>query len=57
MSGDDSDVVLARIDRLQRWMDDEPEGTSWRVRARVGEKARWYELPESDGDEFTAKPF
>lgn len=57
LSGDDRNIVLTRIDRLQRRLDEEPKSISWRVRARVGEKARWYELPESDGNEFTTKPF
>jgi hypothetical protein len=57
LSGDDRNIVLARIDRLRQRMDEEPKSISWRVRARVGEKARWYELPESDGDEFTVQSF
>jgi len=57
LSGDDSSLVIARIDRLRHRMDGEPKSISWRVRARVGEKARWYELPESDGDEFKIQSF
>jgi hypothetical protein len=26
----------------------EPKTLAWRLRARVGEKVKWYELPESD---------
>jgi hypothetical protein len=26
----------------------EPKSLSWKVRARVGEKKTWYELPEAD---------
>jgi hypothetical protein len=42
--------VTERVDRLIRIMEEEPKSLSWRVRARVGTKARWYELPESDND-------
>jgi len=50
LQGEDRDVVLARIDELVRMLEEEPKSLSWRVRARVGTKARWYELPQSDSD-------
>lgn len=43
-------VELGRIDKLRGLIEIEPKTMSWRLRARIGEKARWYELPESDGD-------
>jgi hypothetical protein len=33
------DVLLDRIER-------EPKSRSWRMRARIGERKRWYTLPE-----------
>jgi len=32
--------------RLRQLADDAPKSMKWRMRASVGEKARWYELPE-----------
>jgi len=31
-------------------MESAPKSFGWKMRARVGEKSRWYELPDSDGD-------
>jgi hypothetical protein len=31
---------------LRRALDDAPKGRRWRMRARVGERKRWYELPD-----------
>jgi len=33
-------------DRLRNQIDQEPKGLRWRARAKVGDRARWYELPE-----------
>ena len=40
------DVVRERLDELWRLIDAEPKSGRWRLRARVGERVRWYELPE-----------
>jgi hypothetical protein len=48
-------IVLPRIDRLQQMMNAEQKSLSWRLRARIGEKARWYELPEADYDTLPTK--
>jgi hypothetical protein len=34
------------IDRLRGQIEQEPKGLRWRARAKVGDRARWYELPE-----------
>jgi hypothetical protein len=31
---------------VRRALDDAPKGRRWRMRARVGERKRWYELPD-----------
>ena len=36
------DQANALLDRLDR----EPKSTRWKLRARIGERVRWYELPE-----------
>ena len=41
-------LVVDRASRLKRMIDDVPKTLKWRMRARVGERVRWYELPEAD---------
>ena len=40
--------VTARVGQLRKMIEDAPKGFGWKMRARVGEKAQWYELPEAD---------
>ena len=42
----DRDVVATRLDALLDRVEGEPKSRSWRLRAKVGERKRWYELPE-----------
>ncbi|MDE1858046.1 MAG: hypothetical protein KGI26_03140 [Thaumarchaeota archaeon] len=44
------EVVLLRVQALKSMMESAPKSFGWKMRARVGEKSRWYELPNSDGD-------
>lgn len=39
-------AVERRIDTLLGRMESEPKSRSWRLRARIGDRVRWYELPE-----------
>jgi hypothetical protein len=50
LAGDDRALIVARVDALQTMLDAKPKTLAWRMRSRIGEKARWYETPESDGD-------
>jgi len=43
-------VVVSRVQKLMAMMEAEPKSFGWRMRARVGERTRWYELPQVDGD-------
>lgn len=47
---DGKDMILARIGKLATMMNERPKSFSWKMRARIGERARWYDLPETDGD-------
>ncbi|HLI05672.1 MAG TPA: hypothetical protein VKV40_03810 [Ktedonobacteraceae bacterium] len=38
--------VVERIDRLVATIETRPKSLSWKARAIVGERVRWYELPE-----------
>jgi hypothetical protein len=40
------DTISGRIDALLAAMDAHPKSLSWKARALVGERMRWYELPE-----------
>jgi hypothetical protein len=42
----DRELVNARLDTLWRHIEDRPKPLKWRLRAQVGDRVRWYELPE-----------
>ena len=42
----DQDLVSSRLDELSTAMEAEPKPLKWRMRAQVGDRLRWYELPE-----------
>jgi hypothetical protein len=42
----DRELVHARLDELWRHIENEPKPLKWRIRAQVGDRVRWYELPE-----------
>ena len=35
-----------QLNDLWRAMQEAPKSTGWKLRARIGERKRWYELPE-----------
>jgi len=39
-------TVRARIDALHEAIEQAPKSRGWRMRARIGERKRWYEEPE-----------
>jgi hypothetical protein len=41
-------TVRKRIQDLTSRLENEPKSMGWKLRARVGEKKQWYELPERD---------
>jgi hypothetical protein len=43
---DGASNVCARIDRYIAALEERPKTRSWKVRARIGERKRWYELPD-----------
>jgi hypothetical protein len=46
LTPEERSVVTARIDALAAALDGAPKTRRWRLRARVGERRRWYEEPE-----------
>ena len=43
-------VVLSRVQKLMVMLEEAPKTFGWKMRARLGERTRWYDLPEPDGD-------
>jgi hypothetical protein len=46
LADDDRRRVSARIAEVLGQIGDAPKSRSWKLRARIGERKRWYELPE-----------
>ena len=42
----DRELVLSRIAELRAAIDNGPKPLRWRLRAQVGDRLQWYELPE-----------
>lgn len=42
----DRDVVSSRLDRLWKAVDEQPKPIKWKLRAQVGDRVQWYQLPE-----------
>ncbi len=42
------DLVRKRLQDMQSRIENAPKSLRWKLRARVGETVRWYELPEQD---------
>jgi hypothetical protein len=49
LDADQARAVAAGADRLRQAMEAVPKSVRWKMRARVGEKVTWYELPEETG--------
>ena len=41
-------LVKSKTERLTKMIEDIPKTLGWKLRARVGERVPWYELPEGD---------
>jgi len=48
--------VKAKIEQLRKRIEDEPKSFRWKMRARVGESVKWYELPEADREVVDSRP-
>ena len=49
LGADQAQAVAVSVDRLRQAMEATPKSMRWKMRARVGEKVTWYELPEETG--------
>jgi hypothetical protein len=46
LSDEERDLIRQRLSRLWEMVEAAPKGLRWRSRAKIGEKLRWYQLPE-----------
>jgi len=42
----DRDLVSSRLDELWKAVDSQPKPIKWKLRAQVGDRVQWYQLPE-----------
>jgi hypothetical protein len=49
LADEDAKRVQDRLSSLEDRIEREPKSRGWRLRARIGERKRWYELPEEVG--------
>lgn len=43
-----ADILKSRVNQLEEAIRSAPKSLRWKARARVGDRVRWYELPEAD---------
>jgi hypothetical protein len=48
MQESERDLVTKRIGQLSATIEKAPKSIAWKMRASIGERVRWYELPEED---------
>jgi hypothetical protein len=46
LTEDDATTVRSRVQEIRRAIERAPKSLGWKVRARVGRRMQWYELPE-----------
>lgn len=46
LDGDNKTIAIERIDALRDAIDAAPKSVKWKLRAKLGDKVKWYELPE-----------
>jgi hypothetical protein len=49
LAPEQAQLVQSRLDELRSRVDAEPKSAKWKLRARVGERVKWYEEPEEVG--------
>jgi hypothetical protein len=51
----DRDLVRSRLAEILKAVGAEPKSMKWRLRAQVGDRLRWYELPEEVRSPYQAE--
>jgi hypothetical protein len=49
----DRELVRSRLDQLWAAVEAQPKPLKWKLRAQVGDRVRWYELPEETRSPYT----
>lgn len=49
LPGEDKRRIAGRIRELQERIEREPKSLAWKLRSKIGDRKRWYELPEEVG--------
>jgi hypothetical protein len=49
LSQEDRDVIATRLQRLDDEIEAAPKSAKWKMRAKVGDRVRWYEDPDEVG--------
>lgn len=39
-------MIISKLSKMKTTIDSEPKSLKWKMRAKIGEKIRWYEIPE-----------
>jgi hypothetical protein len=52
----DQKLIRSRIDHLKSAIEAEPKSFGWKLRAKIGDKVKWYELPEADHEVVDSRP-
>ncbi len=55
-SPEEQSRIKSKIDKFWEALNAEPKSFRWKMRARVGEKVKWYELPEADREVVDSRP-
>ena len=50
LTQEERERIDSRFDELLERIEHEPKSRAWKLRARIGERRRWYELPEEVGE-------
>ena len=53
----DKEIVRQRLNNLNSQIENAPKSMAWKMRAKIGEKKRWYELPEGDKEVVDSQNF
>ncbi|MDG6996110.1 MAG: hypothetical protein JRN52_09305 [Nitrososphaerota archaeon] len=53
---DEQALVDAKINDLRKTLEEHEKSFSWKLRAKVGEKVKWYQLPEADREVVDSRP-
>jgi hypothetical protein len=52
VSGGDGEIIKGRINSLIQRIEDAPKGMKWKLRAKIGTRARWYQEVSEKGEIF-----